>query len=206
MLKLIVSQAIQTPEVTSYSREMVHPIDQEPFSAHVHPKGPLLYIMTAKDPSHYLNCELILEIESNQYDMDSTIVICHFPKILDDDLARLVEDDDTLFGITLIEFQMKIFEQLLLFCTTHYASSLVIYTDDAAAEDLGVYRDFITYREQNDLENEESSELVVPVSQEIYADWMNYMNQLCLKFRQTLWQDQRKNLAIKNYLKSHPFG
>jgi hypothetical protein len=206
MLKLIVSQDISTPEVTSYSREIVQPIQNEPFSAHIHPKGPLLYIMTAKDPSHYLDCELTLEIESNQNESNSSVVICHFPKILDEQLACLIEDDDTLFGIILIHFQMKIFEQLLLFCTHHYASSLIIYADDATAGDLGVYRDFLTFWEQNVPENEGSSELVVPISQEIYADWMNYMNELCLKFRQTLWQDQRKNLAIKNYLKSHPFG
>lgn len=204
MLKLIVSQTNQTHEIPTYSREVAKPIRNESFSAQVHPKGPFLYIMAAQDPSHFLSCELTLEIEASKNDPAAHSVICHFPQICDLELSQFVEEDETLLGILMIHFQMKIFEQLLIFCSSHYAFKLIIYPDETYCEYLGIYREFLTCGAYN-LEFDETNDITVPINQQIHADWSDYMNQICLRLRQTLWQNQRKNFAIKNYLKTHPF-
>jgi hypothetical protein len=160
--------------------------------------------MAAQDPSHHLSCELILEIEIKNNDTATQSVICHFPQIIDAELSNFVDDDETLLGVVMIHFQMKIFEQLLTFCLSHQVSKLIIYPDETYSDYLGIYREFLAFGNHN-LVSENSRDMIVPIDQQIYADWMDYMNQICLRFRQTLWQNQRKNFAIKNYLKTHPF-
>lgn len=115
------------------------------FSAEIRVKGPCLYEMALQDPSHYLACDLILEVEKSNQEHEGISVICHFPTLSDKELNDFVEEDEALCDMFMVQFQMKILEQLLLFCATYHASTLVIFADDAQADDLGVYQDFLTY-------------------------------------------------------------
>jgi hypothetical protein len=206
MLKLIISQADPKTEMLSFPKEMIKVTSQEAFSTSVQPKGPLLYIMTVQDPSHYLFCDLVLEIVRNPNEGDTSVVICHFPEISDEEFNSFINEDDTLYGILMIQFQMKILEQLFLFCATHSASSLVIYTDDVENDGLEIYREFLACEDQIHSQNDDHSEIVFPINQQIYGEWMDFMDTVSTKLRQTLWQGQRSNCAIRNYLKTHPLG
>lgn len=203
MLRLVLSQTDTKPNLPNNSREATQPISSEPFSAPVSAKGPLLFIMSPKDPSHYLYCDIILEIEMSKHNLDKC-VICHFPQVVDEELYNFVEEDDTLVGIIMIQFQMKIMNELLQFCINHGASNLIIYPDNTYGEYLGIYREFLFCGESLS-EVQSDTEIALPIHQHLIDDWMDYMNLINKKFRQMLWQEQRKNPAIKNYLKHHPF-
>lgn len=172
------------------------------FSAEVHVKGPYLYEMILQDPPHYLACDLILEIEENNQGYEERTVICHFPTLSNEELSDFVEGDEALRDMIMVQFQMKILEQLLLFCASHYASTLVIFADDAQADDLGVYHDFLTYEDQTLTSKDEKTEMVIPADRETFYAWIDFMDDINRKFQQSLWRDQRSNPTIRQYLKS----
>lgn len=177
-----------------------------PFTVTLRQKGPYLYEMGLYDLAHDLNCDLILEVRQPQDVAGDGIVVCHFPFICGEALNSLIEEDDTLYGIIMIQFQMKILEQLFLFCATHNAPRMVIYTDDDQAKSLGIYDDFLAYKDQTLSSRGEKIEMIIPTDTQTFDEWVDFMEDVSVKFRQTLWQDQRFNLAIKNYLKKHPLG
>lgn len=207
MLKLVhnAEPIIQTPpiQVTKVSEE---PITLTPFNAKVHFKGPNLYVMEVNDASHYLACDLTLEVELDRDKTEPGTVVCHFPEILDEQLNTFIWEDDTLYAITMIQFQMRILKELLEFCINHYAAKLVIYLDDEQAEDFGIYQDFLVYDDQIQDQDSGITKMIIPVDSDIYCDWIDFMDQAMLRFQQTLWQNQRKNPAIRHYLISHPFA
>jgi hypothetical protein len=157
--------------------------------------------MAIQDSSHGLECNLILEIEG-ACEAESGTVICHFPAIADEQLKKFVEEDETLYGMIMVQFQMKVLEQLLLFCANHYASRLIIYTDDEQAEELGIYEDFLVHQDQTLTAQGEKTEMVISVNREIFAAWRDFMAEATIKFAQGLWREQRSNPVIRNYLKS----
>ncbi|MBX9805039.1 MAG: hypothetical protein K2Y18_04710 [Alphaproteobacteria bacterium] len=202
MLKLIVSNTELC--TNTLPQALTPPENLVGFSAEVRVKGPYLYLMSAQDPSHYLSCELVLEVEES-LDEVAGAVICHFPSIESDQLCNFINDDECLYGMAMIEFQMKILEQLFQFCATHYASKLIIYTDDAQANELEIYRDFLSHEGQAVTAKGSQTEMIISVDPKTIADWVAYKDMVTLKFRQTLWQDQRSNPTIKQYLKIYPF-
>ncbi len=157
--------------------------------------------MTLQDPSHYLACALILEVEESNQEYQGKTVICHFPTLSDEELRDFVEEDEALCDMIMVQFQMKILEQLLLFCASHYASTLVIFADDAQADDLGVYQDFLTYEDQPLTSKGEKTEMVIPADRETFDAWIDFMDDINRKFQQSLWRDQGSNPIIRQYLK-----
>lgn len=206
MLKLIVSNADLRAELPPQPQKTITPDSRISFAAEVRLKGSHLYEMMVQDPSHYLNCDLVLEREESYEEYRGGAVICHFPKISDEQLKEFIEEDDTLYEIIMIQFQMKILEQLLLFCANHHASKLIIYTDDAQAEELGIYQDFLIYQDQTCTENGEQMEMIISTDQQTFDAWVDFMKETNLKFQQELWREQRSNPTIRDYLKSHPLG
>lgn len=197
-LKLVVSNRMPVKEADSPSQPVT---SKAGFAAEVRNRGPYLYEMAIQDPSHGLECNLILEIEE-ACEAESGTVICHFPIIAGEQLKDLVEEDETLYGMIMVQFQMKVLEQLLLFCANHYASRLIIYTDDEQAEELGIYEDFLVHQDQTLTAQGEKTEMLIPVNPEIFAAWLNFMTEATIKFGQELWREQRSNSVIRNYLKS----
>lgn len=205
MLKLIVSQPKSNPKILSVADDVVSNTHREPFHVNVLSKGPLLFVMTAQDPSHFLSCELILEVVHSPNNNNPTFVVCHFPEIQDDDLYKFIDQDEMLLGLTMIQFQIKILEELYNFSLTHHASNLVIYTDNNSGDDLGIYREFLTTLNETTAKMNTFSEIIFPVCEETNTKRASFMDMVSLKLRQALWQEQRSNYAVKKYLKSHPF-
>ena len=206
MLKLVSSNP--EPNTQSYiqPQKIAQPNERAPFGSEVLLKGRNLYLIRAQDFSHYLECDLILEVEEGQHENETNRVICHFPKIEDEQMSNFISDDETLYDIIMLEFQMRIFKQLLVFCTAHYAATLTIYTDDAQADSLIIYRDVLNFENQTLAQNGDSTEIIIPLNQYTVDIFVNFMNQVTLELQQTLWQGQRINSLIRHYLKSHPFG
>lgn len=203
-LELVVSNPNPSQEPSS-SQTTSNSQIKPSFMAEVQLRGPNLYSLLARDPSHYLECELILETEERDLDsLEPGAVICHFPNISDEKLQDHIWLDDTLYGIIMIQFQIKLLEQLLLFCATHYASKLMIFADDVQADALGVYQDFLTYKDQTLTYKGEKTEMVIPADQATFDAWVDFMERITIDFRQTLWREQRSNPFIRQYLKNHP--
>jgi hypothetical protein len=199
-LKLVVSNPTPFTETTD-SQVPTYNISSHAFTAKVHEKGNYIYEMTLWDPSHYLACDVFLEItEGNQKNKGRT-VICHFPTVNDEELNDFVEKDDTLYGAFMVQFQMKIFEQLFLFCFTHNASTLVIFADDDQSNALGVYHDFLAYEDRTLTSNGTKTKIVIPVNQETFNAWVAFMEEATVEFQQTLWRQQKTNPVIRRYLK-----
>lgn len=81
----------------------------------------------------------MLEIEADE--LNSLSVICHFPYIDDDVLNHFVSEDEDLLGMILIQFQMKILNQLLSFCASKNATNLIIRIDENISEAIGIYQE-----------------------------------------------------------------
>jgi hypothetical protein len=171
------------------------PVQDEPLT---------LFEMRIKDPSHYLECDLALEVEEGLEEDEEGKVICHFPPIQDGHLNKLVMEDETLFGLILVQFQMRVMEQLFLFCSDQCASQLIIYMDDDQAEKFGVYESFLRRQGKVLTINGEQTEMVMPADQKTFDAWVDFMDKTCQNFRQTLWKDQKENPVIQFYLKSDP--
>ena len=205
-LELVVSNSSPLQEPSSSQTTPSSSYVKSSFAAEVHVRAPNLYSLLARDPSHYLECELILETEVKEADnFEAVAVICHFPNISDEKLQEHIWLDDTLYGIIMIQFQIKLLEQLLLFCATHYASKLIIFADDVQADALDVYQDFLTYKDQTPTFKGENTEMVIPADRATFDAWIDFMEKITIDFRQTLWREQRSNPFIRQYLKNYPF-
>jgi len=170
------------------------------FSAVVRGIGADVYEMCIQDPFHDLGCDLILDIETS---MGETVVVCHFPAILNE-TNRFLDEDEDLYGAIMLRFQMKVLEQLFMFCINHNASQLMIYMDDDQAEGFGVYDDFLSHYDEALTENGEKTEMLIPTDRETFDKWLGFMAEMNLKLEQDLWREQRTNPAIRHYLKSRP--
>jgi hypothetical protein len=81
--------------------------------------------------------------------IESRVVLCHFPNILTEQLNEFIEEDETLHGMIMVQFQMKILEQLLLFSSDHEALSLFIHTENTSeGHALGIYRKSAIYEDK----------------------------------------------------------
>jgi hypothetical protein len=178
------------------------PRSTEGFSAKTVHKGNEVYQMVAQNPSHYLKCDLTLEVMGNSCEEHGGGVICHFGNIVDEAFNKFVEWDETLYGNLMIQFHMNIMEKLLLFCGEHDASGLIIYVDDAQAEELGIYENILTYQEQTLSELGEKTAMVIPAHSGAFDKWVDFMEETTRRLHQTLWLEQRFNPAIRAYLKS----
>lgn len=168
------------------------------FMVEVRNIDPRTYEMEVQDSFHDLEGSLLLDIKKQR---KKTAVVCHFPDIFDDSNKFLAEDE-TLYGTIMVQFQLKVLEQLLLFCGDHDASQLIISMDDASAEGFEVYHHFLAQQNHNLTTDGEQTKMVISVNAEALNGLRNFMKENTLQFEQGLWREQGSNLAIRNYLKS----
>jgi hypothetical protein len=185
------------------------------FTAEIRETGGNGYVLGAQDPSHFLACDFTLEIQGNEdkFKIKKTKaakekvklkeVVCHFPRIADDQLKELVWQDDTLYSVIMILFQIKVMQQLLSFCATHHATNLVIFVDRDQADDLEIYGSFLIYRGEFTTADGEKTEMIIAANPEAVGEWHDFMEITNLRLRQILWREQKTNPAIQHYLKSH---
>lgn len=194
-LKLVVSNPVPVKATSDVSQPAA---SNAGFSVKVHNKGHDIYEMNIQDPFHEMECGLVLDIERAA---NETKVICHFPVILNEP-NKFLDDDETLYGIIALRFQMNVLEQLFIFCGNHNASQLTIYMDDAQAEGFGIYQDFLVYCDETQTNNGEQTEIVISTDRKTFGKWRTFMKEANLEFEQDLWREQRLNPAIRRYLKS----
>jgi len=201
-LKLVISSPIAVQENSM-------PFQSTPYGAEfrvdVKNRGSQLYEMALQDHFHHLKCNLILEIEENRYKNKLKRMICHFPSICDEQLEEFTEEDDILYWVFMIRFQMKVLEQLLLFCSNCDVSQLIIYTDDTQVEEAGVYREFLiglTGHNRVFKKNDEQTKFVIPSNPNTFNAWIKFMQEINIKLDQELWRNQRSNPVIRRYLKA----
>lgn len=176
------------------------------FTAEIQERGHSRYVLVACDPFHRLTCEIALEIyDEDEEELEARAVVCHFPNILGEELNEFVDEDETLYGMILVQFQMKLLEQLLLFCSDHDASTLFVYTDNASEGDaLEIYRKAAIYEDKIPTITGTKTQLVIPTTLENFDQLIDLTDHVNQDFRQTLWEDQSSNPAIREYLKSNP--
>jgi len=198
-LKLVVSNPAFVQKVSASSKPT---LSKAGFSAKVRNIAADVYEMGIRDPFHDLGCDLILDIEESR---GETVAVCHFPAILNEP-NRFLDEDEDLYGAVMLRFQMKVLEQLFMFCAHHNASQLTIYMDDAQAEGFGIYDDFLSHYDETLTENGEKTEMIIPTDRETFDKWLGFMAEANFKFEQELWREQRDNPAIRDYLKSLPLA
>jgi len=205
LLTLVVSNS--APEQKKAKPSLESPRPTEGFSAELHSKGEhayggYVYQMLAQDPSHYLECDLKLEVIAG--DDYGTGVICHFPDIVDEDFYEFVQGDETLYVNLMAQFHIKIMEALLLFCGDYEASGLVIYVNDAQAKELkATYGNICVHQDKVIFRNiGEKTAMVFQTNQKIFDKWIDFMEDIIPYLHQELWLEQRFNPAIRAYLKS----
>jgi hypothetical protein len=195
-LELVVSDTIHVSD-KDISFQPITP--NRKFRIDVKKPGFNIYEMIIQDPFHCLKCSLILELEEKA---ELARMICHFPSIYGEPLRKLIGEDDTLYGVIMTQFQMKIMEQLLSFCFDHYASQLIIYTDDPQAEELEIYQEFLIYRDQRVTKRGEQTKITIPSNRKTFDAWGVFMRETSIKLGQEVWRNQRSNPIIQRYLKS----
>jgi hypothetical protein len=194
-LKLIVSNPAAVQEIPDLTQSKASNMG---FSAEVQTIGLDLYEMNIQDPFHELACELFLEIEKNE---GEKAVVCHFPNILDEP-NKFLDEDETLYGTIMIQFQMKVLEQLFVFCANHQASQLSIYMDDDQAEGFGIVQDFLTHCDEAITQFGEKTEMRIFMNESTLDQWHTFMEKTNHELEQVLWRKQRSNPAIRSYLQS----
>lgn len=194
MIKLLDSSGVFQPI------HMITPEKNSYFTAEIRKRSPYDFIMVARDPFHYLNCELPLKIENIE---DVPSIICQFPVISDQDLADFVDCNDDLFGIILVTFHMQILKNLFLFCGTHKIANLIIKASENQFAGLGIYEEFIKHVDKIPKKQGMNIEITIPVHTNSLADSEEFIDAVTAKFRKILWSDQKTNAAIRNYLKAN---
>lgn len=201
-LRLVVSN----PPPAEEENMLLEGNPNEGFKAEIRKKGDNLYTLFARDAAHCLKCRFDLEMQEDAEDLEPMSVVCHFPDMPAEVLFAMIEEDETLLGMILIQFQVKVLEKLLLFCSEQCASYLFVHTSHVPEEDhaLGIYSNLAAYEGLVPTATGNKVQIAIPTTMEPYDKLVDLMDKLNREFRQTLWREQRTNPAIRRYLKANP--
>lgn len=171
-----------------------------------------LYVLRAKDLDHALTLEMILERkesfvsskgETEEEACLAPIISCTLPRL---DVQKFNEKacwNEVLQEILMIQFQLKVLEQLFLFCEEKDAVNLILAMHDSNLDYLEMYRDFFISEEQVITARGEHTEVVIPIDVETYNKVIDFMDEVDKYFRQTLWREQKANPVFQEYLRMH---
>lgn len=173
--------------------------------------SPRLYVFNFQDRAHGLSCALTLERqESFRCFGDETeeghhfvpLMACDFPYINGQRLKGKVLGDEYLEGIAMLRFQLKILEELLLFCDDKEAAYLILNFNEINLDYLEIYQQFLISEEDVPTARGTQTEIVIATDLETYDEVIDFMDDVDKKFRQALWRDQKTNPAFRQYLKA----
>lgn len=197
-LKLVTSAAVSDPVHKS------PPSQRHYFTAEVRKRSPDDFVMVAQDPFHFLSCELPLKFDKREESKKAPVsLVCHFPTIGDDELVDFIEEDEDLLGVVMISFHMQILKNLFMFCAAHKATNLILKTTEDQFSQLGIYEEFIKYVDKIPTKKGMDIEATIPAPYDACAACGQAIDIITEQFRQTLWQEQSSNAAIRAYLKSN---
>jgi hypothetical protein len=170
-----------------------------------------LYAFRAQDLDHELSIEMNLERkerfscsdEGGEEDYLVPVITCDFPHIDVQKLQEKVLGDQYLQGILMFQFQLRILEQLFLFCEGKDAVNLILTIHDADLDYLEIYRRFVISEEEIITERGEQTEIVISTDIETYDEVLDFMDRVDRDLRRTLWRGQKVNPAFQKYLIDH---
>lgn len=157
--------------------------------------SPNLYVVRATEIYHELTLEMILELkerfvyskgEAEEEVYLAPIIACTLPRI---DVQKFNEkacQDACFQEILMIQFQLKVLEQLFLFCEEKAAVNLILTMSDSNLDYLEMYRDFFISEEQVITARGEHTEVVIPTDMETYNKVIDFMDQVDKYVCQTL--------------------
>ena len=185
---------------------------QKTFLADFQPFSKNLYVFRAQDFDHQLVCEMTLELkeamtwsgeEGDEEECLMPILSCNFPRI---DTRRFNEKvfwDEYLQGMLMVQFQLKVLEQLFLFCEEKGAVNLMLTFNETNLDYLEIFQRFIVSEEQVSVAAEELTIVGIPTHVENYDAVVDFMDDLDKNLYQTMWRDQKINATFRNYLIEH---
>jgi hypothetical protein len=103
----------------------------------------------------------------------------------------------------MFQFQLRILEQLLLFCDDKDAANLTLAIHDTDLDYLEIYRRFVISYEEVAKAREEQTEIVISTDIETYDEVLDFIDEVDKDLRQSLWRNQKTNPAFREYLKSY---
>jgi hypothetical protein len=168
-----------------------------------------LYAFNLYDFEHKLDCKMHVDIrecyispQGEQAEEEYLVpkAFCNFPYIEVRRLAEKVSWDEYLQGAIMIQFQLKILEQLLLCCDEKDATHIVLTISNDNYDDLEIYRHFALSEEQITTEAGEQREVVISTDIETYDEIVDFMDAFEADFQKTLWRHQKHNPAFRKYL------
>lgn len=174
------------------------------FSAKLCFTAPSCYTIVAQDISHYISCEFPLEIRTGFDESEFGDAVCHFPAIEEKYLEALVWEDKLLLDMIMVQFYLKVLEQLFVFCANHNALKLVIHVDPSEAANLDIYSRFVVSTDQILTHHGRKEVLVMPTDAATYGRLIDYMEQVGTDFRRSMLQDS--NPVVQQYLKFTSFA
>ncbi|MGV8948694.1 MAG: hypothetical protein ACOH2E_04925 [Candidatus Paracaedibacter sp.] len=184
------------------------------FLVHIQEFSPNLYTFMAKDYTHELLCKITLEVKEVLVSLEeesggylAPVVSCSLPSINLQNLNEKTGFDSYLQELLMGQFQLKILEQLLLFCEQNDAVHLILTLNDtvngADLDYLKFYRRFLVSEEQVTTSRGEETQIVIPTDMDTYDNVIDFMDKIDREFRCALWRGQSVNTAFRDYLKSN---
>ncbi|MBX9804825.1 MAG: hypothetical protein K2Y18_03610 [Alphaproteobacteria bacterium] len=216
MLRLIAKESpisIYRHNVSKYAEKTksssIHSL-QQPFLFDFQEISSGIYVARFLDTFHELSCDFALEVRDvlipsgDEYEEPylQPVLVGEFPLLDTRRFQQKVLWDEYLQGMALIQFQLKILEQLLLFCEDKFATHLLLTFNDVNQDYLEIYQRFIISEEQILCAHNEKTEIAIPTDVTVYDDLIDFIEEVDHKFRQTLWSEHRTNSIYRHYLKS----
>jgi len=171
-----------------------------------------LYAFIAKDCTHELLCEMILEVKEIFVTLEEAgeegghlalVVTCSFPAISLEKLNEKTGFDSYLQEMLMYRFQLKILEGLLLFCEEKGASNLILTANSLELVYLEIFSCFFVSEEQANILQGEQTQIIIPTDIHTYDVITDFMDKIDRDFQKILWCDQNTNPNFRAYLKSN---
>lgn len=197
----VVSQDLETNQTPLLSPPLgTFIVDFQEFSKN-------LFIFRAHDLNLKLKFEMTLELKEgfafSQEEVEEhlvPIVTCNFPSINVSKFNETACWDEYLQGILMFQFQLKILEQLFLFCEERDAVNLTMVFNDTDLNYLEIYRRFSISEEEFLTSRGVQTKIVIQTDVGAYDNVIDFMDDIDTDLRQTLWHDQKSNPAFRKYL------
>jgi len=176
------------------------------FTVEIQKSGHFNYSLTVCDYFHFLECEILLEIhENDEEELGTRSVICYFPDTLGDELSELVWEDETLYSMILVNFQVRLLKHLLLFCSDYNVLNLIIDMGNTPESyNLEICRYIAKYEDKIPTGSGVTTQMVIPITLKTFDQWLKLMDKVSQDFRCKVWNGQSSNPVMRAYIKSNP--
>ena len=172
------------------------------------------YRIRAQDPWHELACELILETKQTLRFPEGVpdgspeedgfyvpVLSGEFPALQASGLDKKTLGDVYLQNMVVMQFLVKMMEQLLLFCEDKDAVTLSLGFNEQNNDYVEVYRGYFNEEAICYTSKGKWTRIGIPTSLEVYDEVIDFIDHIEQDFRSTLWREQRFNPVIRQYLK-----